>query len=136
MQEASREVQTCNPPEHDCGIPLYCVWKEWEDWGACSKTCGLGGTRKRERVLTTTKNKPASPDATNLQEIISANRALLQRVKRAEGKSVQETAVGFAVGFGAFVLAMFASRVIRFGGDDVQGLPRGLSAEGRDIVME
>jgi len=125
VQEASREVQTCNPPEHDCGIPLYCVWKEWEDWGVCSKTCGLGGTRKRERVLTTTKNLPSSPDATNLQEIISANRALLERVKRAEGKSVQETAVGFAVGFGAFVLAMFASRVFRFGsgGHDIARTP-------------
>jgi len=112
VQEASREIQTCNPPEHDCGIPLYCVWKDWEDWGACSKTCGLGGTRKRDRYLTTTKDKPASPTATDLHEIIDANRALLQRVKNVEGKGTEQMVLAFVAGFGGFVMVMFARRLV------------------------
>jgi formate dehydrogenase assembly factor FdhD len=89
------------------------VWKDWEDWGACSKTCGLGGTRKRDRYLTTTKDKPASATATDLHEIIDANRALLQRVKQAEQSGSEHMVLAFVAGFGGFVMVMFASRVIR-----------------------
>jgi hypothetical protein len=89
------------------------VWKDWEDWGACSKTCGLGGTRKRDRYLTTTKDKPSSPTATDLSEIIDANRALLQKVKRAESAGTQNTVLAFVAGFAGFVVVMFASRVMR-----------------------
>jgi formate dehydrogenase assembly factor FdhD len=89
------------------------VWKDWEDWGACSKTCGLGGTRKRDRYLTTTKDKPASATATDLHEIIDANRALLERVKNAESTGTEHMVLAFVAGFGGFVLVMFAGRVLR-----------------------
>ena len=27
----------------------YAVWSSWEPWGSCSKTCGEGGQRTRQR---------------------------------------------------------------------------------------
>jgi hypothetical protein len=91
---------------------MYCIWKDWDDWGACSKTCGLGGTRKRNRTLTTTMDAPTG-DATDLHEIIEANRALRERVKNAQGIGMQHMAFSFAAGFTGFVVLMFAGRVIR-----------------------
>ena len=28
---------------------MGCEWSEWSDWTSCSKTCGAGGVRTRER---------------------------------------------------------------------------------------
>ena len=40
---ALREITECN--QTPCEDPVDCVWSEWQDWSACSKTCG-GGQRK------------------------------------------------------------------------------------------
>ena len=31
--------------------PVSCQWGKWEPWGRCSKSCGPGGSRKRERQI-------------------------------------------------------------------------------------
>ena len=32
-------------------IPVDCVWNEWQAWGPCSETCGIGKQqRSRNRV--------------------------------------------------------------------------------------
>jgi len=45
---ALQEFQGCeNEP---CDTEVDCVWGEWEDFGACSRTCG-GGNRSRTRLI-------------------------------------------------------------------------------------
>ena len=43
-----REVTACN--EDLCEDPVDCVWAEWQDWSACSKSCG-GGQRELLEIL-------------------------------------------------------------------------------------
>eukprot|EP00929_Paragymnodinium_shiwhaense_P074672 TRINITY_DN38225_c0_g1_i1.p1 TRINITY_DN38225_c0_g1~~TRINITY_DN38225_c0_g1_i1.p1 ORF type:complete len:1691 (+),score=329.54 TRINITY_DN38225_c0_g1_i1:637-5073(+) len=43
------EVKGCN--ERGCE-KTDCVWNEWDDWGACSCTCG-GGSKRRSRTINT-----------------------------------------------------------------------------------
>jgi len=44
---AHQDVQTCN--DHNC--PIDCKLGDWLNWGACSKTCGLG-KHTRHRLVT------------------------------------------------------------------------------------
>ena len=38
-----------------------CIWNSWEDWSACTKTCG-GGTQMRNRRVATQETKGGSCD--------------------------------------------------------------------------
>ncbi|CAJ1355082.1 unnamed protein product [Effrenium voratum] len=45
--EALEQVRPCRM--QDC-VALDCVWADWDEWSACSCTCG-GGTMRRNRVI-------------------------------------------------------------------------------------
>jgi len=46
---ALKESQACYATEETCGS-TDCEWADWEEWSACTSSCG-GGTRRRERII-------------------------------------------------------------------------------------
>nr|CAB3250296.1 A disintegrin and metalloproteinase with thrombospondin motifs gon-1 [Phallusia mammillata] len=43
----------CTNPARDSATPPVAAWSQWTTWTACSKTCGVGGTRRRSRYCNT-----------------------------------------------------------------------------------
>ncbi|CAD7922583.1 unnamed protein product [Amoebophrya sp. A120] len=42
------ELQACSLPK--CETDLDCIWNEWQEWSACSRSCGIG-SRARSRMI-------------------------------------------------------------------------------------
>eukprot|EP00397_Hematodinium_sp_SG-2012_P001621 GEMP01001625.1.p1 GENE.GEMP01001625.1~~GEMP01001625.1.p1 ORF type:complete len:660 (+),score=106.93 GEMP01001625.1:1164-3143(+) len=53
--------------------PMDCVWSHWDDWGACSASCG-GGEKIRQRQITTMANKLGKPcESQPSMEVLACN---------------------------------------------------------------
>merc|ERR1711957_279633 len=102
---AGRETVGCDKDDIKCRQPTFCHWGTWEDWGACSKTCGEGGERRRARSLEITAKDP-------LQRLYHENLELRQQTEAVEGNRMQELVTAFSVGALSLV---FVFVILRFG---------------------
>merc|ERR1712094_161892 len=88
--------------------------ERWEDWGACSATCGSGGKRKRRRYLHLTRNT-TSDELPSMQEFIAKSELFERRKIDMASRRVQELAMAFIVVVSAYCLfwLLFASHRVR-----------------------
>ena len=54
--------------------PVDCTYSEWEQYGACSVTCGKG-TKTRSRVISTTDSHGGKKCVERLEQIIECDRS-------------------------------------------------------------
>lgn len=107
----------------------FCQWANWEEWSACSQSCGTRGRRHRSRGLTLTEAKAEAPKAPAPKaaevvqpgpDVASVDTAmaieqfqLLRRLERASG-SRHELVVSFLAGVGCFAaLAGLGKLILR-----------------------
>lgn len=58
---ALEEVDACNTGACSGDAKDACVWADWEDWGACTVTCGGGGERTRLKKIAHHPGPKGSP---------------------------------------------------------------------------
>jgi len=69
-------THTCPLQDDDSEPPKDCLWSHWDDWGACSASCG-GGEKVRQRQIIIMPNSSGEPceDAPSM-EVRSCNETL------------------------------------------------------------
>mmetsp|Transcript_43604 Transcript_43604/g.100521 ORF Transcript_43604/g.100521 Transcript_43604/m.100521 type:complete len:1740 (-) Transcript_43604:73-5292(-) len=91
--------------ERLCGLPLYCGWQDWQEWGACSSHCGPA-YRERRRELSMGTRKP--PEV----QLAEENTVLQRKLAGDSAQRRLELVMAFVAG--TFTLAI-AGALLRVG---------------------
>merc|ERR1712167_153124 len=111
---AGRETAGCPPDMIQCHDITSCTWGSWEDWGECTKTCGSGGERKRQRHL-----QVVPYDDT--QRLFEENRELERLNHDLANSRFQDLVVAFGGGAFSFVFIFAIVRTGRNVREETQG---------------
>lgn len=103
---AAREVGAC---PRQCHEGRFCSWASWEDWGACSATCGKGGRRPRSRRLQLSAVSAAPPPP--VQDLLTEYSKLEHEAKDLQTQQrLQGLLAAFSSGLLAVCFALCATR--------------------------
>merc|ERR1712048_1495213 len=95
---AAEETTNCT---RKCHEPVYCMWGDWTQWGACSATCGSGEkSRTRHLTLTSDPTIRVLGDASELDEAFLEDRfqQLQQQSKGMQTRRLQGLILAFTGG--------------------------------------
>jgi len=100
---AARQTAGCPKDRIQCHNTSSCAWGDWEEWGVCTKTCGVGGERQRTRHLNIVPGD-------HMQRLYEENDELRQLTESLEHGRMQELVTAFSVGALSLVIVFAVVR--------------------------
>jgi len=94
-----------------CHERTYCTWGSWEEWSACSATCGEGARRKRRRYLSLETN-PEGQLPSRVTEVMAKYEDLWQRTQTLETHHMQELSFAFVGGCASLAVTFVAFQLV------------------------
>lgn len=125
---AGRETAGCPLDMIQCHDVTSCTWGTWEDWGECTKTCGSGGERKRQRHLQVVPYD-------NTQRLFEENRDLERLNHDLANSRFQDIVVAFGGGAFSFVVVFAMVRTGRNMQADSSSLPPIVQDEQQGLIQ-